>query len=64
MEERTLCPLGLMLYIVAVPVQLLEVPQVDLFERQLIKTDNFLHKQYWPIQIRPPPAVAIAKATY
>jgi len=60
MEERILCPIGLMLYIVAVPAHFFTLPQVYGFKQTAfggIMPDNFLHKQHWPIQIRSPPLV-------
>ncbi len=57
MEERTLCPIGLFLYIVASYIQLPMKPLVLGLEpaKGGTNTESFFHKQYWPIQIRPPP---------
>ena len=67
MEERILCPIGLMLHIVAVPTHIFAVPLVRGFKRPAfggIMPDNFLHRQHWPIQIRSPPALAVVQTTY
>jgi hypothetical protein len=66
MEERIFCPIGLMLFFVAVHTQLLEVPQVIVFEPADggINLDNFLNQQHWPIQVRPPPMVTVVQTTY
>ena len=57
MEERTLCPIGLFLCIVASYIKLPMKPLVSGLEPAAGGTnpESFVHKQYWPIQIRPPP---------
>jgi hypothetical protein len=57
MEERILCPIGLLFLIFAVYIQFPAASQLIGSDsvKDGISADSFLHKQYWPIQVRPPP---------
>lgn len=66
MDERILCPIGLMLHIVAVPIHVFTLPQACGFKQTAfggVMPNNFLHKQHWPIPIRSPPIFTVVQTT-